>query len=104
MAVYVEVQLLDGIHRFCVADREAGLAIVEKLEPHVGRDRYLNRDQPPSMRIATLDGEAVLSLTHIHAARVTDMDVFEEVDRKRREARYAEMRRIDIDLVDRLRP
>ncbi len=100
MSVYVEIQVETAIHRFVMKDHEAGLALVKKLQPYVGKPMFSrNDDEPRNMLIQTEDGEGFITLERIHAVRVVDLDVFDAADEERRHRHFKEMRQIDIELL-----
>ncbi len=97
---YLEIQIGTVVHHFIVPTSDDGLKIIAALEPHIGKEIFMrNREEPSSMRFRTVDGESVITLSGIMAARLTDYDVFDDADAKRRKARYAEMREIDLEMM-----
>ena len=104
MRFYLEIQIETAVHRFVMKDREAALAHLERLQPLVGKPMFSrNDDEPRNLKISSEDGDAFISTERIHAARITDYDVFEEHDKQMHDARYRRARELDIEMVDRLR-
>jgi hypothetical protein len=103
MGIYLEVQVETAIHRFVMKDRETAIEILRKLQPHIGRPRFSrNSDEANFIQFESEDGTAILSLECIHAARITDWNVFEAENAERRKKRYAEARELDVELITRL--
>jgi hypothetical protein len=104
MRMYLEIQIMNAVHRFVMKDRDDALAHLERLQVYVGRPRFSrNDDEPRNIKISSVDGEAIITTEAIYAARITDYDVFEEHDEQMRQARYRDARKIDLELIEKMK-